>query len=95
MGAISNEWKGAIKSNSILETTGCVWSKPDDDFTLQDFKGFLMQIQSPLVVPVMPRSATLDLANYRIALIGQPCIRERKPLPLLYSPLLPLCKGFI
>lgn len=35
MGAISNEWKGAIKFNVILKTTAYVWSKPDYDFKQQ------------------------------------------------------------
>jgi len=36
MGAISDEWKGAIKANVILKTTACVWSKAGYDFKLQD-----------------------------------------------------------
>lgn len=35
-GAISNEWKGAIKANDILKTTASVWSKAGYDFKPQD-----------------------------------------------------------
>lgn len=67
MGAISNEWKGAIKSNVILKTTAYVWSKPDYDLNSRA-SVCNANTESPLVVAVLATlvrgTGTLELANY-------------------------------
>lgn len=46
---VTNEWKGAIKSNLILKTTGSGWTQPGYDFKQQDLP-FVMQIHRAAVM---------------------------------------------